>query len=79
MKLYLVSAKNGEFVGFTDRKDATWTAKGGCPPGPFGAVPTLGDSFREGYGDDDEDAVFPMIEIDLTPEQVKACQIPKAK
>ena len=75
MKIFLVSARNGEFVGFTDRKDAQWTANGDMQPGPFGAIPSLGDSFRNDYSNDDEDASFPLIEIELTPEQAKACNI----
>jgi len=79
MKIYLISAKNGEFVGFTDRRDAHWTANGGNAPGPYGAIPTLGDSFRDCYGEGDEDAEFPLIEIELTPAQAKACKIKERK
>jgi hypothetical protein len=73
MKIYLISARNGEFVGFTDRRDAKWTATGKNPP--FG-VPSLGEDFRENYADDDASATFPMIEIELTPEQVKQLEVP---
>jgi hypothetical protein len=71
MKLYLISAKNGEFVGFTHSGDAHWTATGKHKP--FG-VPTLGDEFRNMH---EEITVFPMIEIELTDEQVKKLKIPK--
>lgn len=76
MKVYLISARNGEFVGFTDKRDANWTATG--TRAPFG-LPTLGESFREMYGEEDDDGDvdgnFPMIEIELTAEQVKALEI----
>ena len=69
MKVYLISAKNGEFIGFTDPRDAAWTATGKHPPM---GVPTIGDAFRDCYEDT---KTFPMIEIELTPEQVKALKI----
>jgi len=71
MKLHIVSARNGEVVGFTNRADATWTATGKHRPV---WQPSLGAQFRE---DHSESKTFPMISIELTPEQVKALRIPK--
>lgn len=81
MKLYLISARNGEFVGFTNRADAVWTAEGGRSyASPYGGVPTLGDSFRDIAGGGSRRPTFPLIEVELTDEQVKAARIklPKA-
>ena len=84
MKIYLVSARNGEVVGFTDKKDAKY-ASDGFRIGFGMGVSSLGQSFREfyaedGWEDDDGDEViendpFPILEIELTPEQVKALEI----
>jgi len=78
MKLFLISSRNGEVVGFTDRTDASWTATGRHAPV---GLPTLGAMFREENGADDDDSKkqFPMIDIELTPEQVKKLGIPKPK
>lgn len=50
MLLYLVwnKAKN-ECVGFLDKRDADWTAKGGRHP--QGWQPSIGEAFRDSYGD----------------------------
>lgn len=80
MKVYLVSGKNGEFVGFTDPKDARYAATGNTS-GCFG-VSTLGDAFRDAYADgvddsddDDDCPEFPIIEIELTPDQIAKAEI----
>ena len=70
MKLHLISAKNGEFVAFTNGGDANWTATG--KHSPFG-LPTLGVAFREAY---DDITTFPMITIELTDEQAKELKVP---
>jgi hypothetical protein len=81
MKVYLVAAPCGEFVGFLVKQDACY-ASTGIHTG-FG-VSMLAQDFRECYADDDwgmddddsddEATEFPMIEVDLTPEQVAACK-----
>lgn len=77
MKLYLISARNGEVVGFTNRTDASWTATGKFKPV---WQPALGVAFRENAGaEDNPKKQFPMIEIELTPEQVKKLGIPPEK
>ena len=77
MKLFLISSCNGEVVGFTNRTDASWTATGKFKPVWQSA---LGASFREDNGaEDNPKKQFPMIEIELTPEQVKKLRIPPEK
>ena len=76
MKLFLISSRNGEVVGFTDRTDASWTATGKFEPV---WQPSLGAAFRENCGAEGTKKQFPMIEIELTPEQVKKLGIPKPK
>lgn len=63
-KLHLVwnTARN-ECVGFLDKAAADWTAKGGRSRHPYGAVPTIGEAFRESYGEDADR--LPQSEIDL--------------
>lgn len=71
MRIYLVSSRNGELVGFRSHADANWTAHGTHEP--VDGRPTLGESFREM---NDKNKNFPVIDIELTDEQVKALRIP---
>lgn len=64
--LHLVwNAAKSECVGFFDKKDADYTATGNRKylRDPF--TPTLGDAFREVYGDDAKR--LPQTEIELSP------------
>lgn len=69
MRIYLVSDRNDELVGFRSSADAHWTATG--KHAPLG-LPTLGDSFRE---INSQNKTFPIISIELTDEQVKALKL----
>ncbi len=71
MKIYLVSAKNGDFVAFTSAVDAKWTATGRYRPAL--GTPTLGDEFRNMHA---PKKTFPMITLELTDDQVKLLKIP---
>jgi hypothetical protein len=82
MKVYLVAAPCGEFVGFLDKKDAFYASTGIRSRSSFGTS-SLAENFRECYAedgwdnDDDEeemDESLPMITVELTPEQVAACK-----
>ena len=73
MKIYLISSRNGELVGFTSSVDANWTATG--KHAPIG-TPTLGETFRDM---NDSKKKFPMITLELTDDQVKALGIPAPK
>lgn len=62
MKLYLVWNKSkSECVGFLDKADADWTAKGGRHPHVW--LPSVGEAFRETYGDDMKKLPQTTVEI----------------
>lgn len=66
MKIYLVWNKGrNECVGFHDKRDADWTAKGGRPPTYLGypATPTIGEAFRDSYGDEMKKLPQTTVEI----------------
>lgn len=69
-RLYLVSDRNGEVVGFRSSVDANWTATGKRAPAL--GLPTLGVEFRAMH---DKNKTFPVISIELTDEQVKALKL----